>query len=108
PSGPGQVSVLYRRAWGFGQIGVPRVGIDSAAEVQRALRDLCDTAGAEVVYLELSLADPGTPTLCTAAEAAGFLVSGVGVNFVADGDVLRLQYLNTPLDTSLLQVYSPF
>jgi hypothetical protein len=57
-----------------------------------------------VVYLELPLADPGTPALCAAAEGMGFFFSGVGVNFAPTSDVLRLQYLNCELDIGLLQV----
>jgi anti-sigma regulatory factor (Ser/Thr protein kinase) len=106
--GAGHTRVSFRRSWGYGLIRVDRVGRASAAEVRRALRDLCDAAGAEVVYLELPLADPGTPALCETAESMGFFFSGVGVNFAASGDALRLQYLNCPLDVSLVQVASDF
>jgi anti-sigma regulatory factor (Ser/Thr protein kinase) len=103
-SGPGQARVSFARGQGFGIIRVDRVGADSAVEVRRALGDLRDAAGAAVVYLELPLADPGTPALCEAAEGMGFFFSGVGVNFAPTGDVLRLQYLNCELDIALLQV----
>jgi anti-sigma regulatory factor (Ser/Thr protein kinase) len=102
----GHTRVSFRRSWGYGLIRVDRVGSASAAEVRRALRDLCDAAGAEVVYLELPLDDPGTPALCEASERMGFFFSGVGVNFAARGDALRLQYLNCPLDVALVQVAS--
>jgi hypothetical protein len=105
--GRGEIRVVLRRAWGFGEIEVQRVGADSAAEVRRALRDLCDTAGAEVVFLSLPLTDPGTPHLTAAAEAIGFFFSGLGIDFQPAGDVLRLQYLNCPCDCARLQIYSP-
>jgi anti-sigma regulatory factor (Ser/Thr protein kinase) len=104
--GAGHTRVSFRRAWGYGLIRVDRVGSASAAEVRRALRDLCDAAGAAVVYLELPLDDPGTPALCEAAERLGFFFSGVGVNFAVRGDALRLQYLNCSLDFGLVQVAS--
>lgn len=106
--GSGEVQVSLLHGWGAGVIRVRRVGADTAAEVRRARQDLCDAAAAEVVYLELPLAQPGTPALCAAAEADGFFFSGLGPRFAPDGDALRLQYLNCPLDTSRLQVASPF
>ena len=105
--GPGQVAVSLDRSWGTGEIRVRRVGADTAAEIRRARRDLCETAGAEVVYLDLPLSQPGTPDLCVAAEADGFFFSGVGPCFAPDGDVLSLQYLNVELDIARLQVASP-
>jgi hypothetical protein len=104
--GAGHMRVSFQRSWGCGLIRVDRVGSASAAEVSRALRDLCDAAGAEVIYLELPLDDAGTPALCEVAESMGFFFSGVGVNFAARGDALRLQYLNCPLDVTLVQVAS--
>ena len=94
--------------FGAGIIRVRRVGRDSAAEGRRARQDLCDTAAAEVVYLELPLARAGTPHLCEAAESDGFFFSGLGPHFAPDGDALRLQYLNCELDMSGLRVFSPF
>ena len=83
------------------------MGADTAAEVRRARQDLCETAAAEVVYLELPLAQPGTPALCVAAEADGFFFSSLAPRFAPDGDALRLQFLNCPLDTDRLQIASP-
>lgn len=69
---------------------------------------LVEAAGAEVVYLELPLAEAGTPELCVACEAMGFFFSGVAPCFAADGDALRLQYLSVLLDPGRLQVASRF
>jgi hypothetical protein len=104
----GDVAVSLLHGWGAGVIRVRRVGADTAAEVRRARQDLCDTAGAEVVYLELPLAQSGTPAVCAAAEADGFFFSGLGPRFAPDGDALRLQFLNTDLDLSRQQIASPF
>lgn len=104
----GRIAVQFRPAYSSGIIRVREIGADTAAEVRRARRDLCDASGAEAVYLELPLAQPGAPALCHAAEGDGFFFSGIGPQFAPDGDALRLQFLTGPLDPSLLQVYSPF
>jgi hypothetical protein len=100
------VSMLH--GWGAGVIRVRRVGADTAAEVRRARQDLCESAAAEVVFLELPLAQAGTPALCEAAEDDGFFFSALGPRFAADGDALRMQYLNCDVDVTSLQVFSPF
>src|SRR5712692_3180508 len=108
PSGQGHVTASLDRSWGFGEIHVHAIGDDTAAEIRRARRDLCETGGVEVVYLFLPLAQPAaTPALCAAAEAEGFFWSGVGPRYATDGDALCLQYLNVDLDLGLVQVASP-
>jgi anti-sigma regulatory factor (Ser/Thr protein kinase) len=108
PAGSGQLAVEFQRAEGYGLIRVRQAGADTAAEIRRARRDLIDVSGAEAVYLEVPLAQAGTPDLCSAAEADGFFFSGIGPLFAPDGDVLRLQFLNVPLDSSTLQLSNPF
>jgi hypothetical protein len=107
PKGRGRVTASLDRSWGYGEIHVQVVGTDTAAEIRRARRDLCETGGVEVVYLFLPLAQAGTPALCTAAEADAFFWSGVGPCYAADGDMLCLQYLATGLDLGLVQVAGP-
>ena len=70
------------------KVKILRVGQESRTEIKRGLLDLLEIAGAEAVYLDLPLAQAGTPDLCTAAEAEGFLFSGLGPRFAPDGDVL--------------------
>ncbi len=108
PLGPGQVAVHYDRETGGGTIQVDRIGIDTLPEIERARRDLCDMAGAAVVGLNLPLAQETTPYLADAAEASGFFFSGVLPHSAPDGDFLRLQYLNAPLDLERLHLSSPF
>lgn len=111
PSGPpglGKLAVHYDQALRVGTIQVDLIGIDTLPEIYQARRDLCDLAGAAVVGLDLPLAQGATPFLCEAAEAAGFFFSGVRPLFAADGDFLRLQYLNAPLDLERISLYSPF
>lgn len=105
-TGPGLVSVSYLRGEQLGEIQVKQIGWDTAAEIRRARRDLCDIGGAEVVFLDLPLAQAGTPGLCEAAEEDGFFFSGVRPQFAPDGDFLRLQYLNVELDPGKIQILS--
>jgi hypothetical protein len=72
PATSSDLAVHYDRARRLGHIRVYQVGYDTGAEVRRAQGDLRATTGAEVIYLELPLAQAGTPALCEAAEAAGF------------------------------------
>jgi hypothetical protein len=89
-------------------IMVRRVGRDTCDKVRSAHRDLCNVENMEVIYLELPLSQAGTPAVCEAVEADGFFFSGVAPLYGPEGDVLRLQYLNVNLDTSVLQIESPF
>jgi anti-sigma regulatory factor (Ser/Thr protein kinase)/RimJ/RimL family protein N-acetyltransferase len=108
PEGQGALRASYHSSLGFGEIKVLKVGGDSRTEIKRGLLDLLEIAGAETVYLDLPLAQAGTPDLCTAAEAEGFFYSGLGPRFAADGDVLTLQYLKGGFDTSQVQMASVF
>jgi hypothetical protein len=89
-------------------IMVRRVGKDTSEKVRSAHRDLCNVENMEVIYLELPLSQAGTPAVCEAVEADGFFFSGVAPLYGPEGDVLRLQYLNVKLDTSVLQIENPF
>ena len=107
-TGPGKLAVHYDRTTGAGSIQVNRIGTDTLPEIYQARRDLGDMVGAKVVGLLLPLAQGGTPYLSEAAEADGFFISGVQPEFAADGDFLRLQYLNAPLDLERIHLSSPF
>jgi serine/threonine-protein kinase RsbW len=87
---------------------VEQSGSEASTEIRQAQRDLCELAGAAAIYLELSLAHPLTPALCRAAEGAGFFFAGLGPQFASNADVLRLQFLNTALDTGQIQLLDPF
>jgi anti-sigma regulatory factor (Ser/Thr protein kinase) len=107
-AGQSRLRVSFDREWSFGLIRVDGIGARTASEIEQARRDLTEASAADVVYLELPLSEPETPYVCSAAEDDGFFFSGVIPSMTRSGDVLRLQYLNVNLDTSLLQVASPF
>lgn len=107
PEGDSELEVSYSHSTDSGIIRVLQVGEDTGAEIRRARRDLCGVAGAEVIYLELPLAQPGTSELCRQAEEDGFFFSALAPSLLPDGDALVLQFLNVPLDTDELKIASP-
>lgn len=105
-------SGLYTVSFDRGLLkGVVRVSVADARqwpEILRAATDLLDIAGAEVVHIDLPLAQPATKLLCESAETAGFFFAGVWPHAAQDGDMLRLSRLAAPLDMSLLRLHSDF
>ncbi|MBI4860910.1 MAG: GNAT family N-acetyltransferase [Candidatus Riflebacteria bacterium] len=106
--GPGRVTATEIGPLRCGLIRVFQVGSDTAAEIRRALADLREIARTQVVMLDLPLSDPGTPWACQEAEQVGFFFCGLGPHFSPEGDVLRLQYLDSGLGIGDPQVPSPF
>ncbi len=107
PTGRGRLEVHFDPAAGLGLIQVNRIGMDTLPEIYQARLDLCRLAGAPVVALHLPLAQGPTPYVCAAAEEDGFFFSGLRPFSAQDGDFLRLQYLNAPLDPERIHLFSP-
>jgi len=107
-SGKGAASVQFKRGFGAGFIRIIKVGTDTFTEVRRAMDDLCDIGNAEVIHMELPLAQAGTASLCDQVENLGFFFSGIGPCFDSEGDTLRLQFLNTEFDMERLQIFGSF
>lgn len=108
PSGSGEVEVVYDHPYNVATISVRRIGADTIAEVRRAARDLTRVTGADVVYLEIPLAQEAAPELCQRAEDIGFFFAGIGPSFAADGDVLILQSPNVEIDMAATKLATPF
>jgi hypothetical protein len=89
-----------------GHIFVNQIGSDSLSGISQATRDLGRMTRAAVVGLYLPLAQRGTPELCQAAEKLGFFFSGVQPQLAPDGDFLRLQRLQVPLDLDRVHLAS--
>jgi hypothetical protein len=89
-------------------IRVRTLAADMPARVSEARRQLCGQQGIESIILEMPLAQSGTAAACEELESDGFFFSGIGPDFSTDGDALRLQYLTTDVDVSLLQIEKPF
>jgi hypothetical protein len=108
PSGPGRLTSTYDPATQKGTILVEEPGMQSAAQIEQARRDLLDNSHAEVVYLELPMDRPASAELCVQAEAMGFFFSGFAPQAPGSGDRLRLQYLKAPIDLGQLQIAGEF
>ena len=104
----GELAIDHHEELQRAVIMVRRVGNDTIDRIRNARRDLCGARQIEVIYLELPLAQSGTPEVCEAVEEDGFFFSGVAPLYGQEGDVLRLQFLNVELDTSVLQIENPF
>jgi hypothetical protein len=101
----GAMDMEVRRELGRAVFRVRTVGAESATQLASATDEQM-RLGCEVCFVELPLAQAGTPDLCEAMETAGYFFSGLGPSFASDGDVLRLQKLNVPLNPNLIQLES--
>ena len=80
------------------EIGIASIMVDSYCPdtvkiIDFRLRQLI-REGIEYIYLDMPLSDPLTPYFAQEFELIGFFFSGV-IPFLAKGDALRLQFLNT-------------
>jgi hypothetical protein len=108
PPAKGEVHVRYLPEEKWALIRVRRVGADTAEEIRQLRRKFWEHSRTDALYLDLPLNQAGVAVLCREAEAAGFFFCAIGPCFGEDGDVLRLQWLNVPLDTKLLQIENAF
>jgi anti-sigma regulatory factor (Ser/Thr protein kinase)/GNAT superfamily N-acetyltransferase len=104
----GDYTINFDRILQKGLISVISTDLNQWPVILRAAEDLEKFGGAEVVNLDLPLAQPASALICELAEKAGFFFSGIWPSEAQDGDNLRLQRLNVPLDISRLCIYSDF
>lgn len=104
--GSGELDVAFHRSRGRGVIRVLRSAEGLWPEIARAADDLVNIGGAEVVDLDLPLAQPATARLWERAEQAGFFFVGIRPYQARDGDDVRLKRLVTEVDTSRLDIVS--
>jgi anti-sigma regulatory factor (Ser/Thr protein kinase)/GNAT superfamily N-acetyltransferase len=105
---PGEYRIDFDKAVLKGIIRVARADDRQWPELLRAADDLAEYAGAEVVNLDLPIAQPAAALLCERAEEAGFFFSGIRPREAPDGDSLRLQRLHCPFDPDRLQFFDEF
>lgn len=104
----GAFRVQFAHRAGLATIQVESLGSDSARSLKHAMRALVEKSHAEVVSVELPLADPAAIETCEALEGAGFGFTGVGPCFSSRGDVLKLAYLVEPLAREPIHTFEPF
>lgn len=112
PHGPsvkhGTLAVKLDSGAATASIRAEALGEDSAHAIRHAGRELVERSRAEVVVVELPLADPATADICEALEADGLAFTGVGPHFSPSGDVLKLTYLVEPLAREPIKTFEPF
>jgi anti-sigma regulatory factor (Ser/Thr protein kinase) len=93
--------------WSEALLLVSAYGLDLTDQVRRRLREL-SVRRIDWIGLDLPLAHPAAARVCAGIEALGFFFAGI-VPELADGDVLRLQYLNdVDPDLESAQIASDF
>lgn len=102
------VTVSVRPDVGLASMRVQTIGGDLVDVVRREITRACD-AGARTVLLDLPMRDPGLPHAVSALERHGCHFAGIIPRRYADGDSLRLTYLDhVQIDLSALRIASPF
>ncbi|WP_428308773.1 ATP-binding protein [Lacipirellula sp.] len=85
------------------------LGGDTAHQIRHAKREIVERSHAEVVYAELPLSDPATPSVAEALEEEGFGFLGVApCHALAGDDLLRLAYLVEPLQREPIKTADEF
>jgi hypothetical protein len=105
---PGNIEISYLPDKRRGMIRVVRPGADSAERIGEAARELCSKAGAQVVFVDIPLAEPASAELCIALEEQAFFFGGFRPRDPATGEVIRMHLLNDKLDFGLVQIASDF
>ena len=90
---------------GYGVIRFEAIGSNCAIELAQALTDV-RSLGARSVQLSSRVADPGLPLLIATARSLGFFFCGLGPGFAEGEDLLLMQLLTEPLDTTKLQLFT--
>jgi len=104
----GDFRIHFDRSLQKGVITVRTANERQWPEILRVAQDMEALAGAEVVDLDLPLAQPATALLCTLAEQSGFIFTGIRPCQSHDGDIARLQRLCVPFDLDHLRICPGF
>lgn len=92
----------------LGKIRVDALGRDSIYAIRHGVRGLVEQSRAEVVVVELPLADPACGHTAEQLEADGLGFTGIGPHFSPQGDVMKLTYLVSPLEREPIKTFEPF
>jgi anti-sigma regulatory factor (Ser/Thr protein kinase)/GNAT superfamily N-acetyltransferase len=108
PTGHGTLTVEISSAAACAVLRADLLGADTAQLIRHAKREIIEHSHVEVVYVDLPLADPGTPAIATELESAGFGFLGVAPHFSLRGDILRMAYLVEPLQRAPIKTADDF
>lgn len=103
---PGDYQINFDKTLRKGELKVITANENQWPEILRVADDLAEFAGAEVVVLDLPLAQRASALLSELAEDVGFFFAGIRPCEALDGDYLRLQRLHVPMDMDRLSIYS--
>jgi serine/threonine-protein kinase RsbW len=105
PDVPTRVRLVSDTARSLARIEVERAGRDLVPEVSKLLREAAES-DAQIVHLDLRLAEPSTPRSVELLRGLGFFFGGI-LPELRDGDVLRLQSTREePRDRGGIEVFS--
>jgi len=107
-SSPGSFRISFDRTLQKGIITVTTADERQWPEIFRVARDMEELADAEVVDLDLPLAQPATALIFKLAQGAGFIFTGIRPCQSPDGDSARLQRLCVPFDMDYLRLAPGF
>ncbi len=105
PEGHGTLAVRVDPGAGTAFARADQLGADTAHAVRHAKRELVERSAVQVVYVELPLADRGTPSVMEQLENFGFAFAGIAPHFSTRGDLVRLVYLVEPLEREPIKTY---
>ena len=92
----------------LGKIRASALGRDSVYAIRHGVRSLVEQSRAEVVVVELPLADPACGYIVEQLAADGLGFTGIGPHFSPQGDVLKLTYLVSALAREPIKTFEPF
>ncbi|HUA35987.1 MAG TPA: hypothetical protein VMA09_20415 [Candidatus Binataceae bacterium] len=84
-------------------VTIRRGGSHTISDLENEVASHLANGDAEVVFVEIPLADPAAPALCAALEARGFFFCGIEPRDEEEGDLMHMQKLMRPLDLALVQ-----
>jgi anti-sigma regulatory factor (Ser/Thr protein kinase) len=105
PTGHGTLAVKIDAGAAHANVLAETIGADTVRLIRQARRELVERTHVEVVYVELPLNDPATPSVAENLEQDGFGFLGVAPHFTTHSDLLRLAYLVEPLARKPIQTF---
>ncbi|MFZ0657944.1 MAG: hypothetical protein WBE78_00175 [Candidatus Binataceae bacterium] len=108
PSGAGVMETSYEADKQRAKIAVTQPGAETADQIRAARGQFLNHDGAEEITVELPLSNPAAPPLAAELERQGFFFTGLRMRDPSEGDLVRFQYLKSPLDFALIKLDGTF
>jgi hypothetical protein len=108
PGGAGAIETSVEADKQRAKITVMQPGAETANQICAALDRFLNHDGAEEISVELPLGNPAAPPLAAELERHGFFFAGLRMRDPSEGDLVRFQYLKSPLDFALIKLDGAF